>query len=232
MHVPITTEDVLIKGVKIDYVRKTKFLCVMVDDMLSWGDHIQYIRGKICKGLSIICKTRKFVNKQTLITLYYCFIYPYLAYSIEVWGLTFKTYLTKLMTLQKKIVRIVGLADRNAHTDPLFQEYKIMQLMKIHAYKVALAMYQVKLHHAPLVFVELFQENEQVHPHNTRQSDHFHVPAVNTDYMKRCIRYKGVIIWNYVSKHVTYDCSFLSFKKALKHWIILDTSHFINDNIN
>ena len=232
MHVPITTEDVLIKGVKIDYVRKTKFLGVMVDDMLSWGDHIQYIRGKICKGLSIICKTRKFVNKQTLITLYYCFIYPYLTYSIEVWGLTFKTYLTKLMTLQKKIVRIVGLADRNAHTDPLFQEYKIMQLMKIHAYKVALAMYQVKLHHAPLVFVELFQENEQVHPHNTRQSDHFHVPAVNTDYMKRCIRYKGVIIWNYVSKHVTYDCSFISFKKALKHWILLDTSHFINDNIN
>ena len=141
MHVPITTEDVLIKEVRIDYVRKTKFLCVMVDDMLTWGDHIQYIRGKICKGLSIIFKTRKFVNKQTLITLYYCFIYPYLAYSIEVWGLTFKTYLTKLMTLQKKIVQIVGLADRNAHTDPLFQEYKIMQLMKIHAYKVALAMY-------------------------------------------------------------------------------------------
>ena len=61
------------------------------------------------------------------------------------------------MTLHEKIVRIVGLADRNAHTDPLFQEYKIMQLMKIHAYKVTLAMYQVKLHNAPLVFVELFQ---------------------------------------------------------------------------
>ena len=41
MHVPITTEDVLIKEVKIDYVMKTKFfLGVMVDDMLSWGDHI------------------------------------------------------------------------------------------------------------------------------------------------------------------------------------------------
>ena len=89
MHVPITTENVLIKDVKIDYVRKTKFLGVMVDVMLSGGDHIQYIGGKICKGLSIICKTRKFVNKQTLITLYYCFIYPYLAHSIEVLGPNF-----------------------------------------------------------------------------------------------------------------------------------------------
>ena len=89
MHVPITTENVLIKDVKIDYVRKTKFLGVMVDVMLSGGDHIQYIGGKICKGISIICKTRKFVNKQTLISLYYCFIYPYLAHSIEVLGPNF-----------------------------------------------------------------------------------------------------------------------------------------------
>ena len=107
------------------------------------------------------------------------------------------------MTLQTQIVRN---NDRNAHTDPLFQEYKIMQLMRIHAFKLGLAMYQVKLHHAPLAIVELSQENEQVRPHNTRQSDHFHVPAVNTDYIKRCIRYKGIMIWNYVSKHVTYDC--------------------------
>ena len=42
MHVPVTTEDVLIKEVKIDYVRKIKYLGVMVDDVLSWGDHIQY----------------------------------------------------------------------------------------------------------------------------------------------------------------------------------------------
>ena len=40
------------------------------------------------------------------------------------------------------------------------------------------------------------------------------------------------IILNYVSKHVTYDCSFVSFKKAFKHWIVLDTSHVINDNLN
>ena len=54
MHVTVTKGDVLIKGVKMDYVGKTKLLHVMVDDMLSWGDHTLYKR-KICKGLSIIC---------------------------------------------------------------------------------------------------------------------------------------------------------------------------------
>ena len=46
MHAPVTPEDVLVKDIKIDCVRKTKFLGVMVDDILSWGDHIQYINGK------------------------------------------------------------------------------------------------------------------------------------------------------------------------------------------
>ena len=46
MRAPVTPEDVLVKDIKIDCVRKTKFLGVMVDDILSWGDHIQYINGK------------------------------------------------------------------------------------------------------------------------------------------------------------------------------------------
>ena len=77
--------------------------------------------------------------------------------------------------------------------------------MKIHAFKLGLAMYQVKLHHALLAFVELFQENQQVHPHNTRQSDHFLVPAVNTDYMKRCIRYK-LVIWHLNDNQLQHPC--------------------------
>ena len=63
---------------------------------------------------------RTFVNKQTLITLYHCLVDSYLAYPIEVWGLILKTYLTKLMTLQNKLVRAVGVTDRNTHTNPLF----------------------------------------------------------------------------------------------------------------
>ena len=67
-------------------------------------------------------------------------------------------------------------------------------------------MCQVKLQRVPPVF----RENVQVHTHNPRQSDHFHVPVVTLnadyiielygitpvqfyDYMKRRIRHKGVI---------------------------------------
>ena len=46
------------------------------------------------------------------------------------------------MTLQKRIGGIMALTDKNARSDPLVQEYDIMQLMKI---IVALTTYQGKL---------------------------------------------------------------------------------------
>ena len=46
MHVLVTTEDVLIKDVKLVDVRKTEFLGVVVDGMLSWSDYISTMKGE------------------------------------------------------------------------------------------------------------------------------------------------------------------------------------------
>ena len=72
-------------------------------------------------------------------------------------GLTFDICFSNLKTLQKRIVHLVSLTDRNTHTSgPLFPRYKIMQSMKIHAYK--LTMYQVQLQNAPSVFANYFMK--------------------------------------------------------------------------
>mgnify|MGYP001173856444 CR=1 FL=1 len=47
-----------INDATIEIVHKTKFLGVMVDNKLSFGEHINYIHGKLSKGLGIIKKAR------------------------------------------------------------------------------------------------------------------------------------------------------------------------------
>ena len=46
--------------------------------------HITYVKGKLSRGIGIICKARKVLKKETLIKLYISFSYPFLAYCIEV----------------------------------------------------------------------------------------------------------------------------------------------------
>ena len=51
-------------------VTKTKFLGVIIDNRISWKEHISYVCGKVAKGIGIISKVRKYVNKSTLLELY------------------------------------------------------------------------------------------------------------------------------------------------------------------
>ena len=99
--------QISIDGHSIDETDHTKFLGVIIDSKLNGTNHISYITGKIAWGIGVITKARKLFDKETLITLYYTFIYPCMCYCNHVWGNTYVTYLEKLFLMQKKIVRII-----------------------------------------------------------------------------------------------------------------------------
>ena len=67
-----------------------------------------YISKKIAKGIGIILKARKVFDNETLFSLYYTFVYPYLNYCIHVWGKAYDTHLRHLIVLQNKIIRIIN----------------------------------------------------------------------------------------------------------------------------
>ena len=68
---------------RIKQVPFTKFIRVLIDDKLCFDNHISYIKNKISKGLGILIKARKYINRRILVNLYYTFVYPYLIYCVE-----------------------------------------------------------------------------------------------------------------------------------------------------
>ena len=97
-----------------------KFLGVLIDEKLSWADHIKSIKMKISKGTGIFNKAKKYINLSTLVTLYHSFIYPYITCCLEVWGGAGDVYLLSLFKLQKRVVRIMKSLPHRAHTEPIF----------------------------------------------------------------------------------------------------------------
>ena len=67
-------------------LQSTKFLGVVICCHLNWSKHISYIKTKVSKGIGIINMIKKCMNKETIRTLYFSFVYPYLYYCIEVLG--------------------------------------------------------------------------------------------------------------------------------------------------
>jgi hypothetical protein len=222
-----TDDNLYINGKRIQRVESTKFLGILLDSNLSWSEHIQYIKCKISKGIGILCKARKKFKLETLITIYYSFIYPYLTYCIEIWGKASDRYISSIFKLQKRAIRIISSTNYMSHTAPLFHKHDILPLHKIYIYHVTLFMFNFDKEKLPDIFNELFIRNKDVHTYSTRQSEQLHVPKANLSTYQRCIKYVGVIIWNFIMRQLNTDCSLVTYKYKLKHYLLCNDMHIM-----
>ena len=62
-----------------------KFLWVIIDNNLTWHEHIVYIKNKISKSIGIIYKARKHINNQTL-KIYTMILYFHILYIVMRYG--------------------------------------------------------------------------------------------------------------------------------------------------
>ena len=213
----IAQPNITIEIVKqpITCLTKTKFLGVIIDNKLSWKEHISYVCGKVAKGVRIISKVRKYV-KSTLLELYYSFIYPYLTYCNHVWGLSCKSYMDALVKLQKRAVRIISGVHPRTHTDPLFTNLKLLKCDEINKFLIGRLMCRIYIDDITS-FNSMFIKNVQVHNYDMRQKEHYHLPCFKTRLGKINLRYNGVIIWNSIlTSGIPADVSQAVYSKTLK----------------
>ena len=211
-------EKLYINRNEIECVESIKFLGVYLDNKLTWATHIHYMKGKVSRGIGIICKGRKSLNKSTLVTLYYSFIFPHLLYCIESWGAANKCHLDGVLKLQKKALRIIDCVRLYTKSAPLFLKYNILPVNKLFQMNVTLTMYKVIRSLAPEIFNSLFDFPD--HNYNTRNNHLFILPGFRTSHSQQSIRYIGIKLWNYLSSKIQRNCSFSVYKKRLRYYLL------------
>ena len=95
--------ELFIEDIVIDMDIHTKILGVLVYQQLIFEDHCRFVRGKIARAISILYKSKKYLNQKLLLHMYHAFIYPYFTYYITVWGNTFSYILNPLIKLPKRV---------------------------------------------------------------------------------------------------------------------------------
>ena len=88
-------------------VKLVKYLGMIVDNKLTWSQHVDYISSKITHNIGISKHIRHFIPKESLLLLYHTLIEPYFKYCSIVWGQCSETLRDKLQTLQNKAARTI-----------------------------------------------------------------------------------------------------------------------------
>ena len=120
-------------------VNSAKYLGVIIDHN-NVVDNAYDKKNSNAIGI-IIYKVRSIISITSVASLYYSYVYPYLAYCIEAWGCATQTHHHPLFLLQKKIIELIIFSPYLAHTGPIFLDLQLL-IEKIFFSRVALVMFK------------------------------------------------------------------------------------------
>ena len=203
--------------------QKIKYLGLNLQSNLKSNDHLNYVYKKVSQAAGIISKIRHYVNKKTLLMMYYYFLYRHLQYGILTWANTNKSVIKPLKTLQNHILRLMSykkLKDK-INLNKLYLFFDILKLEDIFVLEMAKFMYQYHNNTLPELFQNYFKRSSECHKYSTRSATNqkLFVPRVNTTHGQLSCLYTGVKIWNNLHLEI-WSLSYVSFKKELRKMLM------------
>ena len=201
-----------------------KYLGVLIDNMLSWKSHINFIVDKVNKGIGMLSMVKRIFPVQSLLSIYYSFIYSYISNAIIFWGSACDNYLNPLIIAQKKAIRIIGNVSRLTHCAPVAKSNNILLINDVYKLSLACMMFRVNSASSHPVLLNNISKSNVHFLHSTRSAvcNKFWVPRVLTNYCQYFVIYQGIILWNSLPTSIINLKSFVQFKKQLKLLLFQD----------
>ena len=176
---------------------------------------------KLSRAVGVLSKVKLFLNKSSLLSLYYGIFHSHLQYGILAWSATYKSYYNKIAIPQNKAVKIIGGGKWNDRATPFYAKLNILKLNDLIHFEKACFLFKHKFHKLPCVFNNYFNFTSNTHEKYTRGSscDNYFLPFYRNKKLQRSIKYQGPKTWNSLESSLKNCISLKTFKFKLKHFI-------------
>ena len=139
---------------------------------MSWKEHLKLTENKIAKNIGLIYKGKPYLNKDSLLALYFSYIHSYINYANLVCESTNRTYLRKIKSHQKHALKSIYNKNRFYHSKELFWVLWNTQCNKLNLLKTAVFMHKIKSRTAPSLFHEKSEESAYSYPTRLSSGNH------------------------------------------------------------
>ena len=214
--------EIVLDGTKLDRVKTTKFLGVIIDENMTWKHHIDGISKTISRNIGVMNKLKHFVPERILYSLYCSLVLPYINYAILVWGNTCKSYLDKLLKLQKWALRTISNSHYRSHSSPLFAKYNIINVFDTYNLELGVFMFKYSTDALPSAFVNFFIKRSEIHNYHTRFKNDYNQTRNKKTFSDQSVKTYGPILWNSLNENIKKSNSIKHFKNQYKNHLLSD----------
>lgn len=204
-------------GHQVPRVRATKFLGIIIDDVLSWNDHVQAICKKILPAIGVLNRLKDKMSNKILIIVYHALIKSHLIYMIHIWACCSSELFDTIDILHKRALRILFKLPVLTPTVQIYKHCKLLSLKALREKNSAIMLY--KLRNRLVRSNSICQTNSDIHNYNTRSNKKVHISNINsTRYGRKSLWHSSVITFNALPEEIQLAPSLHIFKNKLnKH---------------
>ena len=102
-----TTDSISLSGTVLNSSNSVKYLGVRIDNKLTFCPHIDHICRNLAQFNGIMHQEQHCFSKNHLIRFYKVYARPLIEYGLLIYGNTTKTFLKRIVTMQKRRFRTI-----------------------------------------------------------------------------------------------------------------------------
>ena len=161
----------------------------------------------------MLSKARHFVPEDKLLSIYYAIFSSHMIFGCQTWGLNSSTpHFKKVITLQKRAMRIITFSKHSAHTEPLFKKLGILKIKDQISLLNCLFIHDQTRNILPKCFKNYFTPCIDMHTTSTRRPGSIYIPFVySKKYGRQSFKITSSNTWNNLCE--TLDLNLLSLNK-------------------
>jgi hypothetical protein len=211
--------NINLNGTQITRVEAFDYLGLLIDEKLSFKQHINSIRSRILATSFAIKRIRPFITLHTAKQIYFNRIHSLLIYLNSCWNTANKTEIDNLARTQRKVLRFVFEKPYDSPSRDLFSN-KILPLSHLNTFQNCLLTF--KLARGLLRSNIQILLRRDITNRETKQSNDFYIPfskswAGRSDFFKR-----GLDTFNKLPKELKNIRTVGKFKEDLKEYLYMD----------
>ena len=156
--VPNDFDSIQTNHMMIGRVKTVNYLGLIIDENLYWNAHVDFVVcASLVKYFGIFNHIKSFNTSRIAIQLYFAFINFRISYGIEVYGHCADEYLSKLQTLQNKLLKLMLKLDRCTSTNQLHRNLSLLKIADIHTVSVLCFVNNCRAARCPESFCNYYQ---------------------------------------------------------------------------
>ncbi len=188
---------------QIERVSHMKYLGVILDDKLTFDEHINYTHSKASQRLGVLRRSREYLDSSTSLTLYKSLVLPHLDYCDVVYMNMTVQNLNKLQLIQNGACRTILRVPKDTSVSLMHEELGIPTLTHRREYHLATGCYKA-VNNPDAGLNYMFNLVESTHARVTRLSMNqgMTVPPLRTVQGRKAFRYIGPTAWNKIDPDI------------------------------